>query len=222
MPITTIVKESHKKSVVAAVVRQSSTKPNYFLLLSLATLITTFGLTLDSESIIVGGMLMAPLLRPILAFGLAIVTTSFKSIWRSIFGIFTSVGLILLLSYVVSLTLHPGAYLTNEIITRGVYSNLYIFVAIFSGIGATYTLIDPKIESALPAVAVSVSLLPPLCVSGIALAQGSKTLLLNSLKIFGANLGGIIVASIFVFLIFRFSKLKKHEEKEIVKSEKEN
>jgi len=221
MPITTIVRESHKKTVVATVIREASAKPTYYLLLSIATLITTFGLTLDSESIIVGGMLMAPLLRPILAFGLAVVTISFKSLWRSTFGIFTSVGLILLLSYIVSLLLHPGAYLTNEIITRGIYSNLYIFVAIFSGIGATYTLIDPKIESALPAVAVSVSLLPPLCVSGIALAQGSKTLLSNSLKIFGANLSGVIVASIFVFLIFRFRRLKKHEEKEIVKSEKE-
>ena len=221
MSVTTIAKESHKKNVVATVVRESSTKPNYYLLLALATLITTFGLTLDSESITVGGMLMAPLLRPILAFGLAIVTISFKSIWRSIFGMFTSIGLILVLSYIASLILHPGSYLTNEIIARGTYSNLYILVAILSGIGATYTLIDPKIPSALPAVAVSVSLLPPLCVSGIALAQGSKTLLSNSLKIFGANLGGIIIASIFVFLIFRFKRLKKHEEKEIVKAEKE-
>lgn len=221
MPVTTIVKETQKKNVVATVIRESTIRTNYYLLLALATLITTFGLTLDSESILIGGMLMAPLLRPILAFGLAIVTVSFKSIWRSLFGIFTSIGLVLLLAYISSLILHPGAYLTNAILERGTYSHLYLLVAILSGIGATYTLVDPKLPSALPAVAVSVSLLPPLCVSGIALAQDSKVLLSNSLKVFSANLGGIIIASIFVFLIFRFKRLKRHEEKEIVKSEKQ-
>ncbi|MFC1624954.1 DUF389 domain-containing protein [Patescibacteria group bacterium] len=220
MPVTTIVKETHKKNIVATVIRESTIGTNYYLLLALATLITTFGLTLDSESILIGGMLMAPLLRPILAFGLAIVTISFKSFWRSLFGIFTSVGLVLVLSYFSSWMIHPDSYLTNAILTRGIYSHLYLFVAILSGIGATYTLMDPKLPSALPAVAVSVSLLPPLCVSGIAMAQESKSLLQNSLKVFGANLGGIIIASTFVFLIFRFRRLKKHEEKEISKSER--
>ena len=208
-----------RKNVVNMLVKQSRTDFSYYFLLALATFITTFGLTLNSEAIVVGGMLMAPLLKPVLALGLAIVTLSPKSLSRSLFGIINSIAVVLALSFIASLVVHDGNYLTTQILARGEYSHLFFIIAILSGVGAAYSLLNPNIKTALPGVAVSVSLLPPLCVSGIALAQENYLLLTNSQRIFWANFIGIIIAASVVFIIFRFAHLRRHEESVITKQE---
>jgi uncharacterized hydrophobic protein (TIGR00271 family) len=209
----------HRENVVNLLVKQSTTDFTYYFLLALSTFITTFGLTLDSEAIVVGGMLMAPLLKPVLALGLAIATLSPKSLGRAILGIVNSLAVVLILSFSASLLFHGSSYLTTQISSRGMYSNLYIIIAILSGIGAAYSLINPNIKTALPGMAVSVSLLPPLCVSGISLAQENTDLLINSQSIFWANLVGIVLSSAVIFLVFRFAHLRRHEETEITKQE---
>jgi len=208
---------TRKKGVIDLLVTQSKTDVGYFFLLSVASLITTLGLTIDRPSVVIGGMLIAPLLSPILALGLALTTISMKAVLRSTMGIFGSVSVVVFWSFVVSLFVHSENYLTAEMLVRGSYTNYYLAIAFLSGLGATYAWIEPIISSALPGVAVAVSLLPPLCVSGIALAQKNWELFLNSSKIFCANIIGIIFASIILFLLFRFSKFKRFQEKRIDK-----
>jgi len=220
MVLEEIKKDVQKRNVIRSVVKGSKTDLTYYILLSVSTLIITLGLTLDSTPTVIGGMLMAPMLKPILAFGLGAATLSPKAILRSFLGILNSIAIILILSYLMSNLIHSNNYLTSEIMDRVVYSNLYLFIAVLSGLGATYTLLVPNVESALPGVAVSISLLPPLCVSGISLAQSNMEFLINSSRIFMVNLGGIILASFFIFFIFRFARLKRHEEKTIVEEEK--
>jgi uncharacterized hydrophobic protein (TIGR00271 family) len=208
---------TRKKGVIDLLITQSETNVSYFFLLSIATIITTLGLTLNSVATVVGGMLIAPLLTPMLALGLGITTGSPKSISRSLVGIISSISIVLFWAFIVSLLIHSDGYLTDQILMRGEYSHLYLIIAILSGLAATYTWMQPMLASALPGVAVAVSLLPPLCVSGIAMAQTNKDLLLNSLQIFGSNVVGIIAAATLLFFIFKFSKFKKFEEEKIAK-----
>lgn len=210
-----------KREAVYTLVRQSRADMGFYFMLGISTLITTLGLTMDSGSVVIGGMLLAPMLTPMLALGLGLVTRSKNSITRSVLGIINSIAAVLTLSFLFSLLIHSGDYITHEILLRSEFSPLYLYVAILSGLGASYSMVDPRISSALPGVAVAVSLLPPLCVSGIAIAQANQLLLTNSFLIFVTNTIGIVVATAAVFAIFRFHKLKHVEEKEIKEEIKE-
>jgi len=211
--------ETQRKEAVDSLITESRTNFNYYVLLGVSTLITTLGLTLDNNAVVIGGMLIAPLLTPILALGLGITTISRPGTIRSLVGIINSVTYILLFSFLLSLLIHDDNYVTEEILLRSTSSHLYFFIAFLSGIGATFAWVQKKVAYTLPGVAVAVSLLPPLCVSGIALAQADPDLLINSLSIFFLNFVGIVLASTMVFIFFKFKRLKHFEEKKISKEE---
>ena len=210
--------ETHRKTVIDLLIKESRVNMGYFFLLSIASLITTMGLSLNNVAVIIGGMMIAPLLTPILALGLGITTVSIHSILRSFQGIVTSIFIVIFWSFVTSMLIHNvNNYLNPEIASRGEYSILYLVIAILSGLGATYAWIEPMIASSLPGVAVAVSLVPPLCVTGIALAQANRQLMFDSFILFLVNVVGMVLASIVVFIIFRFGKFKQFTEKQVEK-----
>jgi len=210
--------ETKKKSVIDLLIKESNVNMSYFFLLSIAALITTIGLTLNNVAIIIGGMMIAPLLTPILALGLGLTTVSINSVLRSFQGVVTSVSIVVFWSFTISMLTHDyTSYLTPEIASRGDISMWYFAIALLSGLGATYAWVEPMIASSLPGVAVAVSLVPPLCVTGIGLAQANRPLMFNSFILFLINVGGIVLASVIVFGIFRFGKFKRFTEKEIKK-----
>jgi uncharacterized membrane protein len=88
-------------------------------------------------------------------------------------------------------------------------------------LGAAFSMKDTRLSSTLPGVAVSVSLLPPLCVTGIAIAQVNFSLIISSFYLFSYNIIGIVIAAVLVFGYFRFHKLKHVEDREINKEQDE-
>jgi uncharacterized membrane protein len=94
--------------------------------------------------------------------------------------------------------------------------NLIFFLAAFtSGIIAAFSWAKENISATLPGIAVTVALIPPLAVSGIALSLLSKELFSGSFMLFLINFLGIIVASTIVFVLFGFPALQKIEEQKI-------
>ncbi|MGD1993547.1 MAG: amino acid permease, partial [Anaerolineae bacterium] len=73
----------------------SSAKPgvNYFVLIVLSSIIATLGLLLDSAAIVIGAMLVAPLMSPILAFSLGMVLSDVRLIRLSIEAIFKGIAM---------------------------------------------------------------------------------------------------------------------------------
>ena len=74
MSVIKTIKKKHKvqkKEAVTELVQESSIDLPYVFMLILATLVTSLGIALDSEAIVIGGMLLAPFLFPIMARGLA-------------------------------------------------------------------------------------------------------------------------------------------------------
>lgn len=64
-------------------------------------------------------------------------------------------------------------------------------------------------------VAISVSLLPPLAVAGIALAFINWPLAIGAFSLFVLNLLGIIFAALVVFAVFRFYEVREKIDKKI-------
>lgn len=213
--------EIEKRHAVSELVSESKPDLVYFFLLTVATLVTSLGISLDSEAIVIGGMLLAPFLVPIMALGLALVTKSWQAILRSLNNVLISFITVIIISALVSILFNVHYVPARQVFTRGEFSLLYLFVAFFSGIGAAYLWIKPKLSSNLAGIAVSVSLIPPLCIAGISIANFNNALAFETLLIFSANLIGILIATVLVFLFTRLSKFKKVQDQEIKKEVKE-
>lgn len=79
-----------------------------------------------------------------------------------------------------------------------------LFIALFSGLAGAFAVTFKKITGSIVGVAISVALMPPLCVIGIGLSTGQLYLVLGSFFLFFTNLTAIFIASTVFFLVFGF------------------
>jgi uncharacterized hydrophobic protein (TIGR00271 family) len=172
---------------------------------------------MGSASVVIGGMLLAPLLTPVLTLALGIVTSEKPAVFRSLYIIGKSSLIVLGISFIVSFLINLDNLENPEIVQRIQPSLLYMYVALFSGAGAAYAWAKPNLPSSLTGVAVSVAILPPLCTVGIGLSFFDKAIIAGSLQIFLINIIGIAVSSAVVFAFLGFFKTKSIQVEEIEK-----
>jgi uncharacterized hydrophobic protein (TIGR00271 family) len=193
-----VVPQIDRESRVALVDRIQSSSHwdfDFVALMVLSTLIASIGLIQSSAAVVIGAMLVAPLMTPLLGLGLALVQgnpvlarTSFRSIS---FGLLVS----LLVGFLVGL-LTPGfTEPTREMLSRGGPGHLDLFIAFASGLAAAYAYSRPGLLAALPGVAIAAALVPPIATSGLALALGNLDLAWHALLLFVINMVTIILAS---------------------------
>lgn len=167
-------------------------------LLFASCIIATTGLFQGSTAVIIGAMLIAPLMMPILGFALAVVWGDRRLLWRSVGTLVIGSLLVLAVSSTLA-ALVPGIELNSEIRGR-INPNLYdILIAIASGLIGAYAYANPRISPSIAGVAIAVALMPPLCTIGIGLGLGKGTVATGALLLYLSNLLGISLAASFVF-----------------------
>jgi uncharacterized hydrophobic protein (TIGR00271 family) len=185
---------------------ESRLSSTFMTLLILATMIATFGLYINSASVIIGAMLLAPLMQPIVGVSMgllrqdaSLLTSASKSVAVGVLAVmFTSMFIAILL---------PIEQLTSEMNGRLSPTILDMFVAIVSGIAAAYAKSNEKIIGSLAGVAIAVALVPPIAVAGVGLGWGEWTMFSSAFLLFITNLVGIILAASLTFLMLGFSPL---------------
>lgn len=175
----------------------------YWLVLVLSGAIATLGLALDSSAVVIGAMLVAPLLAPIMGLSLAMAVGDSRLAVQC----FAVVGgsLVAVVATAAGLTaLLPFRAVTLEISSRIHPTTLDLGVAVCSGlVGAVVTVArGHRLSAAIPGVAVAVALIPPLAVTGFGMAAGWRTdVIWGALLLLGANLAGIVLSGVLVFLL---------------------
>ncbi len=203
-----------QKRTIDSLLKESRAGSTFYLFLSLSSFIITLGLLINNAVIIIGGMLVAPLLFPILSLGMGIATSSRGAIKRAL-GIITKSACIVFAVAFVTAFLLNAREVTGQMELASSFNLIFFLTAFASGIIAAFAWVKENISSTLPGIAVTVSLIPPLAVSGIAASIFSRDLFSGSLTLFLINLLGIVVASTIVFALFGFPALQGVEEREI-------
>ena len=147
---------------------------NYAVLLTLATIIATYGVISGSTATVIGAMIIAPLMIPIMATTLAMVLGSGHRIKTSIVVVSLSVIYVIGLAVVLSIFISPiviGFHSNPEITSRVSPNLLALFVALASGAAGAFAISREDISDTLPGVAIAISLVPPLSVVGVSLAK---------------------------------------------------
>ncbi len=204
LPLEEIESESglyHKQNAGSALTLR------FCIVLALAAFIASLGLMVDSSATIIGAMLIAPLMRPILALAYGLTTLNWLMIARSV--VTTSVGV--LITVVVAIVCEYFFDLrgpTSELLSRTHPSLIDLGVAVAAGIAATMATNRPNVADSLPGVAIAVALVPPLCVTGLSLSNGHMEVAMGALMLFIINLIAIILSAVIVYVIDGYANLK--------------
>jgi len=173
---------------------------NYFVLITLSCIIATLGLLLDSGAVVIGAMLVAPLMSPILAFSLGLVLSDVRLIRLSIEAVFKGVALAVIIAVFIGV-LSPFKDLTGEMMARTRPTLLDLAVALASGMAGAYALARKEVSAALPGVAVAAALMPPLGVVGLGLSLGDAQVAGGAFLLFVTNIASISLAGAIVFVL---------------------
>jgi uncharacterized hydrophobic protein (TIGR00271 family) len=176
----------------------------YLVLMLLSTMLAATGLYLNSASVIIGAMLLAPLMAPIVSLAMGILRGYDKMIKKSLGKIAVGVTIALLASIIITL-LFPDKPITGEMQARLNPTLLDLAVAIISGIAAAYSKSFREIIQSLAGVAIAVALVPPLAVAGTGIGRWDFQFFFQAFLLFSTNLVGIVIAATLTFRMLGYS-----------------
>lgn len=182
--------------------------PGYWVQLALATGIATLGLALDSTAVVIGGMLVSPLMGPIVTLGMGFTVGSSLLVLRaaihvamSVFGVIAAAALITLLL--------PFHEVTAEIAARTSPTLLDLLIAVLCALAATYTTVRQTGDTTAAAAgtAIGIALVPPLCVVGFGIGAGTVSIASGAMLLFIANFCAILTFSVAGFLVLGYARV---------------
>lgn len=172
----------------------------FFIMLALSVAVAVMGLTANSAAVVIGAMLIAPLMTPILtlaaAVGLGLPQRAVQAGFLLGVGSVGSVGFAWLLA-----SMLPEVNIGLEILGRTSPDVRDLVVAVAAGAAGAYATAREDISAALPGVAVAVALVPPLATVGVVLEQGRTDLAEGALLLFSVNLFAIFASAVGVFFL---------------------
>lgn len=190
---------SEKTEVVRSAQELSLPGINFLVLMFLSALLASFGLMQSSAAVIIGAMLVAPLMSPLMAFSVGLIQGNPSLMRRSAMTVIIGSGVGLVVAALIGVIL-PLDLPTSEMLSRGRPSLLDMGVALASGMAGAYAIARKDIPSALAGVAIAAALVPPLCTVGLALAFAEMTLAAGAALLFATNIVSISLAGAGVFV----------------------
>jgi len=184
-------------------------KLNFGWMMTMAGLVAIMGLAANSAAVVIGAMLIAPLMTPVLGIAASIAMVLREAIIRSIITVVLATAGVVGLGYIFSFLL-PGDHMqSSEILARTSPDIKDLGVAIAAGLAGSYATARPDMSSSLPGVAVAVALVPPLAVMGFTLQAGAWRFALGATLLYVTNLACIVTMSTIVFISTGFVPMER-------------
>ena len=176
-------------------------------LIILSTMIASFGLIANSAAVVIGAMLVAPLMTPMLALAASLMYAQMRRFLGSLTVIILGTLGAIVTGWVVAKVAGgtlTASSLSPELLARTAPSLLDLGIAVAAGLAGGYVLTHKGAGSSLPGVAIAVALVPPLATVGVALEFGVTDLALGALLLYTTNLIAIVLSASIVMFISGF------------------
>lgn len=176
----------------------------FWILLVLASVIAAAGVVADSTATVIGAMIVAPLMTPILGSMLAVVTADKNNLVRSVALVAAGAACAIAIGFLVGLTVvNDVVASTNSQVAGRVSPRLIdLIAALATGVVGSVALARRDISDTLPGVAIAISLVPPLSVVGLTLESGATDEALGALLLFMTNVTAILATGIAVMALY--------------------
>ncbi|MEA1925943.1 MAG: TIGR00341 family protein [Patescibacteria group bacterium] len=216
------ITEQERRDAIEKIIESSSPRKSYFMMMTVSAILCTLGIIGDNAAVIIGGMIIAPMLSPILSVAMGIGMADFKLIYRSLRVIFTSVAYVIVFSFATAFLLDRVEHdqMNKEMILRVGVSLESLLVALVAGMAASLSVIRTELHKYLAGTAIAVALIPPLSMSAIGLRMFDLEIFYQSFMQFFFSLCGIILSSLLVFALSRFYISRQKATQELQEEEK--
>jgi uncharacterized hydrophobic protein (TIGR00271 family) len=200
--------DARAKIVLGMLHRDTNEAMSYWLQLVVSIGIATLGLVVGSAAVVIGAMLIAPLMTPIIGMAMGLSTGSPFLVLRSAGRILLSVAVAVGGAGVITLML-PFHELNAEISARATPTALDLLTAAFCALAGVYAALRPGSDTATTAAGTSIgiSLVPPLCASGYGLGTLSFSIAGGSALLFLTNLVAIVAVGTVAFVASGFNRV---------------
>lgn len=208
-----------KYRAVDELIEESRPDRDYYGMLILSSVIIASGILLANSAILIGGMLVTPVLNPILLVALGVAASKPEVLTRTGKLILKSALVIVGISFIAGFIFAVPE--SDDFYRSALFDNslrsafLYFLVAFAAGIAATFAWVRKGVTNILPGISIAVALVPPLSMVGIWLATLHLDLMRYFLFVFLFNLVGIVMGSMIVFSMLGFYKTGFHIVKKI-------
>lgn len=212
-----------RREIKAELAESSRASYDFLILVVLSCAIATSGLLTNSVAVIIGAMLVAPLMSPIIGVGLASVTGDSKLLRTAIGTLLLGAVLAVLLSFVMTLINRFLPFISlqdipSEVFARTRPTPIDLVIALSGGLAAAYALTRKNLSAALPGVAIATALMPPLSTIGIGLALARWDIAGGASLLFLTNAITIAFAAALVFFIRGFTIGRRKKDQKLPRS----
>jgi len=181
----------------------------FWILITLASIIAATGVAADSTATVIGAMIVAPLMIPILGTMLSVVLANRTNLTRSLLlvagGALTAIAIGWLVGLLV---VDPVVAETNSQVAGRVHPRLIdLLAALATGAVGSVALVRRDISDTLPGVAIAISLVPPLSVVGLTFEAGKLGQSLGASLLFLTNVAAILGSGTVVMAIYGIHRL---------------
>lgn len=149
----------------------------FWVLLVLAGIIATAGVISDSTATVIGAMIVAPLMTPILGIVVSVATGDAKNLARCIVLVVTGAIAVVVIGWLFGQVASVDVIAANNSQVAGrVHPRIIdLIAALATGCVGAFALARSDISDTLPGVTIAISLVPPLAVVGLTLEAGAES-----------------------------------------------
>ncbi len=182
---------------------------SFGVLMFFATIIATYGVIGDSTATVIGAMIVAPLMTPIMATAAALVMGRMDWAGKAMLLVIGGVAGAIFLSWLLGFIYATGiiSVSTNsQIVSRTSPRLIDLYGALASGAVGAFAMSRKDVANTLPGVAIAIALVPPLTVIGLTMSQGAWGDAWGAFLLFLTNFFSILLAGGGIFALLGLSK----------------
>jgi uncharacterized hydrophobic protein (TIGR00271 family) len=202
--LLSIRKDTDYRATIQAIQDDISFRGATSWVLICSIFLASIGLNANSTAVVIGAMLIAPLMGPVLGVGVSLAINDLAILRRSL----VNFGVMVLLSVLTAFlffVLFPLREESSELLARVSPDIRDVLIAFFGGLALIIARTKKgTIASVIFGVAIATALMPPLCTVGYALAHSNIPYALGALYLFSINAIFIALAAYLVVKILRF------------------
>lgn len=183
----------------------------WWVMLLLSVAIATLGVMQDSTAVVIGAMIVAPLMAPILATAAAVVNVWPARLTRSLALAIGGAAASVLLAYIIARWTPSIVPLSvnSQVTSRTSPNVLDMSIALAAGAAGAYATVASRVASSIAGVAIAVALVPPLAVVGLTLEASHFSDAWGAFLLFLTNFVSIVLAAVIVFMVTGLASLER-------------
>ncbi|GAB5450317.1 MAG: hypothetical protein Hals2KO_06450 [Halioglobus sp.] len=208
LPLFNHATEEEYRELFVALRDNAAATSSYKVLMVLSVMLALGGMYANSAPVIIGAMILAPLMSPIISFSMGLARSDVQLMNASGRTMLTGVAWGLSCAVLIAWAM-PLEIPTMEMKARMHPTLLDLMVAVLSGIAGAYANAKEEIAKSLAGVAIAVALVPPLSVAGIGLGWGDWQMAGGAALLLITNLVGIAIAASATFLVLGFAPFNR-------------